>query len=409
MSSTSLRALLVSKELAPYSPAGGIGTYTRILAGALAQADVDTHVLCVDPGLPRAAARMEGFTAHTAPLIQPRGVGRISRLPATWGRLTQAFSVWRAYRRLGLEFDVVEAPELYAEGLFIALFESVPLIVRMHSSAAQLFPYLDRGGIDFRATVALENAAIHRADIVASTRSNLDETAEELGLDPARTREIIYPVHLREVAPEQTGTPVVLFVGRLEPLKNPEVLVRAAPKVLAQQPTLRFRFVGTDTLGRDGRSHQTRLEEVAAQLGVDGAVEFVGAVEPAQVFDEMARAKVCAFPSRTERFGNVAAEAASIGRPVVVSDIPAFRDFVEDGRSGRLAAVDDEEQWAEALLDMVTDSARARSFALALREDIRRRADPSHVAELVIESYEAAIARRTADRGLFQRIQEPVE
>jgi D-inositol-3-phosphate glycosyltransferase len=110
----------------------------------------------------------------------------------------------------------------------------------------------------------------------------------------------------------------------------------------------------------------------------------------------MAQAAVCAFPSRWESFGLVVAEAASIGRPVVVSDIPEFRDYVEDGVSARVVAVDDAEGWAQALLATLSHPSQAREMAIRLREEIATRADPRRVTELAIESYEAAIARRSS-------------
>jgi glycosyltransferase involved in cell wall biosynthesis len=388
-----MRVLLVSKELAPYAPTGGIGTYTRILGEALAQAGQDVHVLCVHPGLPERAEPLAGFTVHTAPLVQPRGVGRLSGFPAAWGRLTHAWSVWRAFRSLGIAVDVVEAPELYAESLFIGRFARLPLVVRLHSSAAQLFPMIGRQGRDVRITVAIENAAIRRADIVVSTAPNLASSIRDLGLEQGRTRAIIYPVRRRELVPPSTEPALVLFVGRLEYVKNPEVLVSAVAEVRRTVPDVRLRLVGSDTAIPGEGSYRARLEAACRALDVEDVVEFAGELQHERVFDEMGRATVCAFPSRIETFGNVVAEAASIGRPVVVSDIPAFRDFVEDGVSGRVVPVEDPGAWAAALTDALSDRAEANRMALKLRDTIAQRADPSRVAALAMESYEAAIAR----------------
>ncbi len=393
-----MRVLLVSKEFEPFSPGGGIGTYTQILAEALGQAGVETHVLCVHPGLPRAAHDFDCFTLHTGPLLQPRGVGRVSGLPAAWGRLTQGFSVWREYRALDKSFDVVEAPELYAEALFIARFTNVPLVVRLHSSAEQLFPYLGRHGRDLRATVRLENEAIRRADIVVSTAPNLAESIPKLGLNSEFTRPIIYPVRRREPNGTERDSNLVLFAGRLEARKNPEVLIEAAARVLLARPQTRFRLAGSDTGTGDG-SYLAQLQELARSVGVLDAVEFTGALGHEQVITEMSRAAVCAFPSRWESFGLVVAEAGSIGRPVVVSDIPAFRDFVEDGVSGRIVPADSPDEWAAALVELLGDDVLSQAIGARLRAEIVRRADPAHVAGLALESYQAAIDRRRQRRG----------
>ena len=109
---------------------------------------------------------------------------------------------------------------------------------------------------------ALENAVFanvnldieitaRRANVVVSTRSNLDEVAGRLGLDDRALHPIPYPVRLGEPAPmPPNGAPRVTFVGRLEPRKAPEVVLRAAPKVLAAMPDARFTFVGRDATAR---------------------------------------------------------------------------------------------------------------------------------------------------------------
>jgi 1,4-alpha-glucan branching enzyme len=192
----------------------------------------------------------------------------------------------------------------------------------------------------------------------------------------------------------------VLFVGRLEARKKPETLIEAARQVLAAIPSVRFRFVGSDTLGADGTSQQQNLERHARQLGVRDALEFIGPLDHDDVFDEMAQAAVCAFPSSWESFGLVAAEAASIGRPVVVSDIPAFRDYVEDRVSGRIAAVGDPGAWSSALIEMLQAPERSAEMGSRLRTVIAKRAAPDVVARQTIEAYTAAIAHwRVQSRG----------
>jgi glycosyltransferase involved in cell wall biosynthesis len=396
----------VSRELPGISPSGGIGTYTRIVAGALAKRGAETHVLCVHPTLQRGTVTVDGFTLHTASQLQPRGIGRVVSAPATLGRLSQAISVWRELMRLRTRFDVIEAPEFNAEALLIALLSPAPLVIRLHSSAAQLS--LHSGGQlarDLKVAIALEDVAIRRAQIVVSTEPNLRQQVADLALDPAHTRPIIYPVRSREPMLRADGPPIIAFVGRLEPRKGPEILIRALPAILARFPNARLRFVGEDTSAPYLPSYASHLRKLAAGLGVAHATEFAGPFQHEDVFSQMASASVCTFPSRWESFGLVAAEAASIGRPVVVSAIPAFEDYVEDRVSGRVVAVDDPDAWAAAIIELLDSPDQAWNMALRLRQRLIVRADPLHVAELVLESYEAAIARA---RSAPQRKVPPV-
>jgi glycosyltransferase involved in cell wall biosynthesis/GT2 family glycosyltransferase len=394
-----LRVLMVCKEFPGFAVSGGIGTYSEVVARELASRGVQVHVLCVSTGLKRATHKQDGYVVHTAPYRQVRGLGRPLGLPRTGHWVSQAYSVWREYRRLGIEVDVIEAPELYAEAGAIAALETTPLVVRLHSGFAVLAVPPHDQGRDFDTTVAVENVAPRHADIVVSTAPHIAAVREELRLDESRTRAIIYPVPDQALAPANESL-VVLFVGRLERRKRPELLIDAAPRVLAAIPGVRFRFVGMDTQDPERGSYRRFLERRARDRGVEHIIEIVGPVPHEQVRTEMSEAGVCAFPSTWESFGLVVSDAGAIGRPVVVSDIPAFRDFVTDGVTGHVVERADGEAWAEAVISALTDRDRSRHMAERLRDYLAERAAPAVVADQVLESYAAAMRVRAGRRRL---------
>jgi glycosyltransferase involved in cell wall biosynthesis len=390
-----MKVLLIADYSVLREPTGGIGTYTRILAEALSRRGVETHVLSFGDGSTRQAQQVNGFTLHTAPEIPPRGLRRFQGLDQTRVRLVRAAVVRREHRRLGIEFDVVEVPELLAGGLFLASRGRPALVIRLHSSSEQLFSATKRESFDGKVTMWLESLAIRRARMLTSTTPNLRSQVVGLKLDPARTRAIPCPIRVRAVAPPSDSPPRVAFVGRLESRKGPQTLIRAAPRVLAAKPDVQFRLIGPDTFW-DGKSWKAQLKQLAAELGVAHAIEFVGGLGHDALFDELATATVCAFPSEWESFGNTVAEAASIGRPVVVSDIPAFRDYVEDGVTGRIVSVHDINGWADALRESLEMPERTRAMALRLRDVIIARANPERVADLTIQAYREALDRSRA-------------
>jgi D-inositol-3-phosphate glycosyltransferase len=290
--------------------------------------------------------------------------------------------------------DVVECPEWGAEGLLLRA-TGLPVVVRLHSSAAQLFPYTLQGagllGLDGRAAVALEARAARRAALVTSTEANAESGARALGIDPAGVRRIAHPVVAREPAPWPAGAaPRVLFAGRLEARKGPETLLRAAPAVLAAVPGVRFAFAGRDAGSAAG------LRRLAGELGVAHAVELLGHCDRAALEAQIAAATVCAVPSRWESFGNVVAEAALLGRPVLASDIPPFRELVDDGETGRLVAAADPGAWAPALVEVLTNSARARAMGRAGAARVRTLGDPARIAAQTLAAYRDAIAGAAA-------------
>jgi glycogen(starch) synthase len=388
----------VSQEFPPETGWGGIGTYADVLSEALAAKGHEVHVLSAVEGQAETHVRSGAVTVHRFPLRRVRGAGRVTRSPETWKRLWSARSVAALVPRLGFRPDVVECPEWQAEGLFLGRRGSPPLVVRLHSAAWQLFPFTGQGtgllGLDGRMAARLEDASARRARVVISTRANLAEALPRLGIDERVTHAIPYPVRLPAPAPiPATGPPRITFVGRLEPRKGPEVLVRAAPAVLAEVPDARFAFVGRDGIEPGAPSSAAWLEAEAERLGVRDAIELLGPREPAGVVEELARSSLCAFPSRWESFGNVVAEASAVGRPVVVSDIPPFRELVLDGRSGHVVPLDDTGAWARAIVELLADREAAAAMGEAGAEHVSRLSDPARVADLTLAAYEQALAR----------------
>lgn len=402
-----MRVLFVSQEVPPQTGWGGIGTYVDVLGEALAAKGVDVHVLSVVDGQAASRRQRGGVTVHRAapPLVRRPAL----HLPETWPRLLLAVSVARLIPRLGVVPDVVECPEWMAEGLALGLRNRLPLVVRLHSSARQLFPYTGQGGhwrgLDGRMAAALEDASARRAHVVVSTRSNLDEVGRWMRLDPRALHAIPYPVRLPALSPlDESAPPRVVFVGRLEPRKGPEIVLRAAPRVLAAVPQARFVFVGRDVVVPGEMPSSTWLRAEAQRLGVAHAVQLTGQLDRAGVQRELQGATVCAFPSRWESFGNVVAEASAVGRPVVVSPIAPFRELVREGKTGLFAPLDDSDAWSDALVGLLTDRSRARAMGEAGAAHVAGISAPERVAELALAAHEHARARwRAADRAGARR------
>jgi glycosyltransferase involved in cell wall biosynthesis len=393
-----VRVLLVSQEYPPETGWGGIGTYLGVISHALAEAGAEVHVLSAVEGQTRREQRDEHVTVHRFGLPRVRGAGRISGCPQAWQRAWLAACTVPLVARLPTRPTVVECPEWRAEGLGLTYRRAFPVVVRVHSAARQLFRFTGQGrgrrGLDGRLAAALEDSSTRRAHLVTGTASNLDEVIPALALDPDATRTISYPLRFAPPPPLPSGgAPRVAFVGRFEPRKGPEVLLSAVPRVLTALPTVRFRFVGRDGVGPGTPASADWLREEAQRLGIAHAVTVEERWGKAAVADTLAMADVCAFPSRWESFGYGLAEAAAAGRPVVASDIPPFRELVDDGSTGRLVASDDAEAWADSLISVLADRDRAATMGAAGAALVRRVSDPARVAELTLAAYEVALDR----------------
>jgi len=387
-----MRILLVSQEYPPETGWGGIGTYLGLHAPALAAAGHEVHVLSAVRDQGQSDESREGVAIHRRDLTRAvRGPGRIAR--QSWSRLELANAVRRQVRALG-PADVTEAPDWMAEALML---RARPLVLRLHSSAAQVFPHVGRSGPDARLAIALERAAMRRADLLIGSGVQVAAMARERRM-PARV-EIPYPVPLRDARAAWTaGPPRIVFAGRFEPRKGPDLLVEALPGVLEQAPEAMLVLVGRDTTTSDGRSVLEALLRRARGLGVVDAIEVVERWGSDAVEEALEGAAVCAAPSRWESFGYVAAEALAGGTPTVVSGWPSLAEIVGAGAGGTIVTEERGRAWSEALGAAITDPAAARSVAEEGRSLLQRLASPAVVAERTVAAYELAASEAQRHR-----------
>lgn len=150
---------------------------------------------------------------------------------------------------------------------------------------------------------------------------------------------------------------VVAFIGRIQPLKAPDVLLRAAAKL----PDLRVVIAGGPS--GSGLATPEGLVHLAAELGITDRVTFL----PPQSRDDLVRvyraADIVAVPSYNESFGLVAVEAQACGTPVVAAAVGGLPVAVRDGVSGALVDGHDPEAWAKTLDEVLAKDPVALSKA----------------------------------------------
>jgi D-inositol-3-phosphate glycosyltransferase len=172
------------------------------------------------------------------------------------------------------------------------------------------------------------------------------------------------------------GNRVVLFAGRLEPLKGADTLLDAVASLTARPgfDDVTVLVVGDDS--GDGSEaeggERRRLELRAAGSGLAGRVRFLGAIAHERLGDYYALADVCVVPSHTESFGLVALEAQALGTPVVAAAVGGLREIVEDGVTGVLVEGRDPRRYAEAIASVLDDPERRASMSVEARQRAAR-------------------------------------
>ncbi len=161
---------------------------------------------------------------------------------------------------------------------------------------------------------------------------------------------------------------IVLFVGRIQRLKGLEVLLRAFARLADLDAQLLI--VG----GRPGTSPEsreiTRLQHLAAKLGVAERTRFLGAVAHEELPKYYSAADVSVMPSSYESFGLVAVESLACGTPVVATRVGGLRSIVHDGETGLLVPWRDAELFAERLRRVLTDEELRARLARQARESV---------------------------------------
>ncbi|CAB4665074.1 unannotated protein [freshwater metagenome] len=168
----------------------------------------------------------------------------------------------------------------------------------------------------------------------------------------------------RKAAREQTGTPadalVITFVGRIQPHKGPEVLIRATSELVKHSPQMRPQLIVNIIGGASGANTEEveRLKELATWLGIDDVIHFAPPVPRADLVHWYRAADLVCVPSYSESFGLVALEAQACGTPVVATAIGGLRTAVADGISGVLVDGHDPKAWSSVLARLLHEPQR---------------------------------------------------
>ena len=281
----------------------------------------------------------------------------------------------------------------------------VPLVHSMHTMAKVKNADLAEGDTPEPAgrLIGEEQVVAAATRLIANTSDEAHQLVGLYGADPARI-DVVHPgVDLELFAPgdqaqsrERLGVSpdakVLLFVGRIQPLKAPDVLLRAAAEMVSRDHTLRSRLLVVIAGGPSGSGLErpTALLDLARELGISDLVRFEPPTDRATLAHWYRAADLTVVPSYSESFGLVAIESQACGTPVVASAVGGLRTSVDDGASGVLVRGHDAGDYASVLANLLWD---ARAMG-RLREGARLHATRfgwEATAARLIASYSRAI------------------
>lgn len=202
------------------------------------------------------------------------------------------------------------------------------------------------------ANTALE--ARHLMDLYGASPDNIDVVAPGADLRTYTPGDRLAARAELGIAPDEQ---VVAFVGRIQPLKAPDVLLRAVAELAHRgEAPIRVLIVGGPS--GSGLARPKALEELAATLGIAAHITFLPPMPPLRLAQVYRAADVVAVPSYSESFGLVAIEAQACGTPVIAADVGGLGTAVQDGRTGVLVDGHRTADWADALQNMLASPQR---------------------------------------------------
>jgi D-inositol-3-phosphate glycosyltransferase len=285
---------------------------------------------------------------------------------------------------------------------------AVPLVHTAHTLAAVKNAALAAGDSPEPALRAVgEQQVVDEADrLIVNTEDEARQLVSLHHADPARI-DVVHPgVDLSTFTPGDRAAaraalgldgdgPIVAFVGRIQPLKAPDVLLRAA----ARLDQLRVVVVGGPS--GSGLAAPDNLILLAAELGIQDRVTFLPPQPREQLADVYRAADLVAVPSYSESFGLVAIEAQACGTPVVAAAVGGLPVAVRDGVSGVLVDSHDPAAWARVIGEVLSRDAAQRAAMAAAAVEHAAGFSWEHSTDMLLGAYHRAIAeyRRTHQRA----------
>ena len=361
--------------------AGGMNVYVVETAKKMAQAgvSVDIFTRANKPNLPESVEIAEGVNVKHLVAGPFEGLSK-EELPSQLGALTSAFL--NHQKQLPSNYYSLLHSHYWISGQLgwmISEASSIPLIHTMHTTAKVKNLNLAAGEKPEPHTRAIGEEQVVQAatGLIANTDAEAASLVSLYEACPDRVFVVAPGVDLQTFSPGDGKAAarnrlniapdaiMLTFVGRVQPHKGPDVLLKAAAEMVMHTPHLRAKLAVVIIGGASGSVNELeKIKSLARFLKIEDITHFI---EPAsrEVLPDWYRASdlVC-VPSYSESFGLVALEAQACGTPVVATAIGGLRTAVSDGISGSLVDGHDPKAWSAVISRLIMEPQRRLLLAM---------------------------------------------
>lgn len=378
---------------------GGMNVYIRELAGALDKQghSVDIFTRVHDPKDPQ----IVNLGQNTRLIHLKAGEDEEINKLAVYAYLPDFACNVESFRKHdGRQYDLVFSHYWLSgwAGKYLQQWWQVPHTIMFHTLGA-VKNTIAIGEDEPELRVETErDLAQHCHHIIASTEQEREELMLHYGASPQSISvvpcgvnlELFQPVD-KEIARQQLGfvdNKLVLFVGRIEPLKGIEQLFKAMPYWQNNQRP-RLVIVGGD---EHSQGEMESLQELSRQLEIQDSVTFSGLIKHEQTPYFYSAADVCVVPSYYESFGLTALESLACGTPVVATDVGAFKSVIRQGETGYVVKDNTPFRLANKIALLLARPSPDTESTLSIRASVSQ-FSWSNIAEAIVREFEVVLAQ----------------
>ena len=353
---------------------GGMNVYVRQLAAALGNMGMKIDIFTREH--PSVVNRIETIGSNVR-VIHLKSGDPGTHIGELYPELPKFLTQLNSFREEeGIEYDVVHSHYWLSGwiGRGLSQILNVPHVITFHTLS--LIKMQSRAGeVEQSERPIVEAEVMSTADrVIAFSPHERDAMTRLYDADPGKVSLVPCGVDLSVFCPSDqeaarnqlglNGEKILLYVGRVEPLKGLDLLVETAAQ-MDSEDGVRMMVVGADV---DGGQEMDRVKQLARERDLEGQIDFVGQVDHMDLPLYYNAADVCVVPSYYESFGLVALESMACGTPVVATRVGGLSTIIQHGRTGYLKAWRCPDAFANSVEMLISSVGLKQSMGEAARQ-----------------------------------------
>lgn len=381
---------------------GGMSVYIRELAREMGKKGhtIDIFTRVHNPADPRVEVLAEGVRLIH---LKAGKEARIQKMDVYFSLPEFTFNLENFWERSGFHYDIVYSHYWMSAlvGKYLRQTRKIPYVAMYHTLGA-VKNAIGIGEGEPALRIASERDTVNDCRrIIVATEKEKEDLERYYGADPEKVGVVPCGVNMELFRPMDKASArrklglrdqkTLLFVGRIDPLKGIDKLIKTIP-LLKNQGSFKLVVVGGD---ENSRAELEGLQKLSGELDIRESVDFRGLVKQEHLPYFYSAADICVVPSYYESFGMVPLEALACGTPVVATDVGDLKHIIKQGETGYIVTDNSPGKLAEGIVSVLSRPCVDMESILSIRASVSRW-DWANIAEEVTGEMQTALDKRLA-------------